>query len=135
MLFMSFWDLSKWWPTEPPPQQQPPQQIQVPQFVKDNTYLTVSGGLAVIKGPKTVILGAVTALFIKMVQSGSIPSQHKPLIDRFVEVIQPVLDEPMTVADMVAFCALMMFDDFAPVTSWWIGLTASLVLLTKQRRD
>ena len=133
---MSLWDLAKRWTGQQPvqPVQPPQQEIQVPQFVKDNVYLTVTGGLSLIRGPKTLAFGAVTALFFKMVQSGTVPSQHKPLVDRFIEVIQPVLDQPLTVADMVAFCALLMFDDFAPVASWWIGLTATLVVLTKQRQ-
>jgi hypothetical protein len=134
---MSFYSglLQKVWgaPAQPPPQQMP--EVRIPQFVKDNVYLTVSGGLALVRGPKPLLLGAVSALFCRLVQNGSIPSQHKPLVEHALKVIQPVLDHPTTVADMVAFSALMMFDDFAPMTSWWIGLTAALLILPQTRQD
>ena len=127
--------VEKVWGASPQPPPQQVSELHVPQFVKDNVYLTVSGGLALVKGPKSLLLGAVSALFCRLVQNGSIPSQHKPLIDHAMKVIQPVLDKPITVADMVAFSALMMFDDFAPMTSWWIGLTVALLILPKPRED
>jgi len=132
---MSLWNLVPWWGGAQQPQPQPQhQEIKVPQFVKDNLSLTVSGGLALIKGPQTLILGGAGALFCKLVQSGTVPSQTKPLVDRVIEVIQPVVDEPMTVPDMVALCALMMFDEFAPFATAWIGFTATLVLLANRRQ-
>lgn len=130
---MSYWNWLPWNHKAPPEPR--PQEIQVPQFVKDNVYLTVSGGLALIRGPKTLILGGAGALFCKLVQSNTVPSQTKPLVDRAIEVIRPVLDEPMTVADLVALCACMMFDDFAPFATAWIGFTATLTFLTKQRQE
>lgn len=133
---MSLWNLVPWWGGVQQPQPQPQhQEIKVPQFVKDNLSLTVSGGLALIKGPQTLILGGAGALFCKLVQSDTVPSQTKPLVDRVIEVIQPVVDEPMTVPDMVALCALMMFDEFAPFATAWIGFTATLVLLASRRQE
>jgi hypothetical protein len=114
-----------------PPQTLSAQEIQISQFVKNNAYLTATAGLALLKGPKTLAFGAASALFCRMVSNGTIPSRHKPLVDRFLTVIQPVLDQPISVADTVAFCALMMFDDFAPITTWWIGLNTAMLLLTK----
>ncbi|MFQ5728851.1 MAG: hypothetical protein ACE5GN_00630 [Waddliaceae bacterium] len=118
-----------------PPQLPTAQEIQIPQFVKDNAYLTASAGLAVLKGPKTLAFGGASALFCRLVSSETIPSRHKPLVDRFLTIIQPVLDQPLSVADTVAFCALMMFDDFAPITTWWIGLNVALLLLPKPRQE
>lgn len=128
---MSLWNLFPWGNRAEPL----PQEIRIPQFVKDHVYLTVSGGLALIKGPKTLVLGGAGALFCKLVQSNRVSSQTKPLVDRVVEVIQPVVDAPMTTADLVALCVCMMFDDFAPFATAWIGFTATLILLAKQNRD
>ena len=136
---MNFWNLIPWnngaQPPAPPPPQPQIQQIQVPQFVKDNVYLAVSGGLALIRGPMTLIVGGAGAVFCQLVRSDTVPSQTKPLADRMVEVIQPVIEAPMTVPDMVALCACMMFDDFAPFATAWIGFSATLYILTKQRQE
>ena len=119
---------------QPSPQQSFFQELQIPTFIKENRYLAASVGLALLRGPKTLTLGAVTALFFRLVSNNTFPSQSKPLVDRFLTIVQPFIDQPLAVVDAVAFCALMMFDGPAPVTTWWMGLHAGLLVLPKSHR-
>ena len=117
------------WLGQPPPP--PAQEIQIPKFVKENAYLTAAIGLAVLKDPRCLALGAASAFCLRLISEEKISSQFKPLSERFLTLIQPALDRPMTVADMVGVSALMMFDGLAPLATWWIGLSVALLAMPK----
>ncbi len=100
-----------------------------PPLLKTHAYTAAAVTFALLKEPRFLALGAVSAVFINVVAQGTAPSHLRPLAVHMLTALKPVLDQPATTADLCAVAALMMFDHFSPLASVWVGFSATLLTI------
>lgn len=112
-----------------PPQPKPAeiQPMALPEALKDHASLAVCAGVSLMREPRFLLLGSATSLCMNAVAKGQLSSQFRPLAERAVSVLKPMLDTPMSTADVIMLISLMAFDEFSPYACFFVGVQAGLL--------